>query len=273
VNEQNDDAEDRVPGDLDAQQHEHVAQVLAAAAAAPVIPDRVAARLDAVLAQLVSDPSADPSAGDSARSAVGPAKGTEPPGTVTPLDSRRRRRWPQLLVAAAAVSVLGLGAGNLLGDLSGGQAEQALSADEAGGGAEREGGPAATAPDNALVEEDGGPSRPQDLRGATAPGQPRSGGSATDTSGPKVRSGSLTLDLQRIEDFALAYPVDTRSRAWSRACVHPRTGPRDQWLPIRLDGTPAVLVLRAPEGGRRTGEVFTCGDPDTPAVSTTVDAR
>ena len=95
-----------------------------------------------------------------------------------------------------------------------------------------------------------------------------------DTRGaPRLRTSSLTVDLQRIEDFGLAVPVADTPRRWAEACVRPETVAGDEWLPVRLDGEAAVLVLGAPADGRRTAEVFTCDDGDRPAATTTLDAR
>lgn len=192
------------------------------AGTAPTPPD-VAARLDDALAGLVAErerPHAD-------GAVVG----------ATELGSRRARSWPRLLVAAAAVSVLGLGIGNL-DDLTGAGAGDAASTESAAGGAAEE-----------RVQADPYPSL------ATA---------------PRLSTSSATLDVQRIEDFALAVPVGDAPEAWARMCVQPAAGPGDEWLPVRLDGEPGVLVLRAPVGGRRTAEIFTCEDAESPALSTEV---
>lgn len=246
MNEPDDTSEGRVPGTFDGAAHAHVAHLLAAAAPT-TLPKTVADRLDRTLAELAAERAAtDPGAGTARRPralAARPGGGRGWP-----------RRWPQLLVAAAAVSVLGLGLGNLAGDLTGGQAEQATSADDAARGA------------------DAGLGAPQEGRqGASAAGSAEA--LRSDGSGPRLRTGSLALDLQRIEDFGVAVPVASSATRWARACVQPQTGPRDEWTPARLDGSPAVVVLRAAEGGRRTADVFTCDDARTPAASTTVRAR
>jgi hypothetical protein len=42
---------------------------------------------------------------------------------------------------------------------------------------------------------------------------------------------------------------------------------------VRFDGRPAVLVLRAPDGGRRAADVFACGSAEAPAASATLKVR
>lgn len=235
------------------------------------IPDEVAARLDDALADLVAE-----------RTGTGDEPGTAAPlgtehapdhaagpgtdsgthaatGTVTDLATRRRRRWPQLLVAAAAVSVVGLGVGNLVQN---GDGEAASSADQATAEMAEEqeaagGGAAAQAAPDA------------DVRSRRPDGSP----ALVNGERPRLRTSSLALDIQRIEDLGLANPVDRGSAEWQESCVRPATGGGDAWLPVRLDGDAAVLVLRAPTGGRRTGDVFACGAAGSPVASVTVEAR
>lgn len=237
----------------DTRDQEQVSRLLAAAAGPssdePRLPDDVAQRLDDVLAGLASERAARP--------------GDEVAG-VTELGPRRRKRWPQLLVAAAAVSVLGIGVGNVMG---GGQSEQADSGasssvqSEERPAAEDEAAPAPTS--GGSVERSG---EPTDADGQAA--------DSLDTRRvQRLRSSSLTIDVQRIEDFGLAVPVSENRRELAKACARPETGAGDEWLRVRLDGQEAVLVLRAPVEGRRTADVFTCDDAGSPAASTTVDAR
>lgn len=236
------------------------------AGTAPTPPD-VAARLDDALAGLVAErerPHAD-------GAVVG----------ATELGSRRARSWPRLLVAAAAVSVLGLGIGNL-DDLTGAGAGDAASTESAAGGAAED----RVVPEAGVLSEKEAPEsgpQPETLSSEAAPGR-REGDPATGTAeervqadpypslatAPRLSTSSATLDVQRIEDFALAVPVGDAPEAWARMCVQPAAGPGDEWLPVRLDGEPGVLVLRAPVGGRRTAEIFTCEDAESPALSAEV---
>lgn len=228
--------DDRRPGEpgepdevdeVDEAQQDWVRRVLAAAGTEPSehLPEEVASRLDAVLSRL--------EAGKSPEHAE-----------TTRLDSRRKR-WPGVLVAAAAVSVLGLGLGNLV---AGPDAEQSTTAGVAEDRTAPEGGDSdagdATSDSTGLRESDG-PAR--------------------------LRSSSLAADLQRIAELSLARPVEESGGTWEGACVQPAADPGDAWLSVRLDGAPAVLVLRSPAGGRRTADIFTCDDDTTPVVSTTID--
>ena len=275
------------------QEQDDVRRLLAAASSGPEVPempDHVAQRLDDVLAGLVSERAASDRAAsdraaleraaergaseraasaDGGRSDDTPATGPVPPDEVvgvTELASRRRRRWPRLLVAAAAVSVIGLGVGTVLeeGQFSS-QSERATSGAAQDGAAE--GGSGASADK---------PGSPLDSAEKTAPETQRErGDSVTLADGsrpPRLRTGSLTQDVQRVADSSVPVPVNGVQGGW-RSCEQPRTASGDEWIAVRLDGEPAVLVLRAPAGGRRTADVFTCDDARTPAASTTVDAR
>jgi hypothetical protein len=271
VNERHDEQQD------DAQ--DQVSRLLAAAAFpedAPM-PADVASRLDDVLAGLVSERAAG-EAGAEERAEPVPAG--EVTGATRLGSARGRRRWPQLLVAAAAVSVVGIGVTTLgTGTGSDSGSESAGGAATVQDRADQDGAVRGGAATSAPSEEKAAPELTRDAdvpqaqkRGRdTAATGGRSG--TLDTRPPRLRTGSLTVAVQRVEDFALAVPVAERSRRWAQACVHPDTASGDEWLPVRLDGAPAVLVLRAPSGGRRTADVFTCDDARSPAASTTVDAR
>ena len=260
-----------------AEQH-RVARLLAAAGGEETVPPDVATRLDDVLADLIAGrPTGHAAAGETVPDDTTPAETV--PGAAVPADEvpdelaarRRRRRWPQLLVAAATVSVLGLGAGALLdsmgagGSDSAGEATAGAAAEDpeaaADGGGAPEEGPAAAQRQQPPAEQT------EELAGDTAD----TDGRALATIGvPRIRSGSLAVDLQRAAD--LSRPADD-GRDLARACVQPDLAPGDEWLRARLDGAAAVLVLRAPEDGRRTAEVFTCDDGDTPAATRRIDAR
>ena len=245
-------------------EQEQVRRLLAAAAGPDPereqMPEDVAGRLDDVLAGLVSERADAPVTVTEEGGAEEPVPEDEVTG-VTELASRRRRRWPQLLLAAAAVSVIALGVG--IDDLTGGQGDSSTSAeapsvvskDDAGGGAE-------AAPErlDARSPEDAGADR--DLVTPLPE-------AASDL--PRLRTGSLRADVQRVADFSLKAALAEGLRR--SECVRPDTEAGDEWIPVRLDGESALLVLRAPAGGRRTAEVFTCDDVDKPAASTTIEAR
>jgi hypothetical protein len=257
---------DATPGD-EAEQAE-VSGLLAAVSGPPhaeAMPADVAARLDDVLAGLVSERT---SAATATTAATVPGDGVV---GVTDLASRRRRRWPALLVAAAAVSVLGLGVGNLLG-LDGSADMEAASTADAGG---------AAAPETLDSAEAGAPpgeetdlADDRDAAGEATADSPAEDRVSALAALPRLRSDSLAVDAQRLEDFALERFADGRGsvRALRKACVQPELAEGDEWLSVRLDGEPAVLVLRAPADGRRTVEVFDCDDAGTAVAETTVEA-
>lgn len=265
---------------------EAVRGLLAEAGGRPeALPTDVATRLDDVLAGLVAERGSGvaDSPAAAALGAAGPAgtdeavvAGSRPRGGgddvvgADELGARRRRRWPQLLVAAAAVSVIGLGVGNL-DDLTGGDSEEAMSSDAPTSGQAADSRDMEAAPEK-TAEDSAGVTSSNDADRGAAPQQLRANGHTAGVNPPRLRSASLAADVQSVGDSTLLADSEA-AEAWSDACVQPAASPDDEWLAVRLDGEPAVLVLRAPEGGRRTADVFTCDDADTPAASTTIDAR
>jgi hypothetical protein len=212
---------------------EAVRRLLASAGEpSPAMPPDVVARLDDVLAGLVAERDAS--------------------GDVVPLAPRRARRWPRYLVAAAAVSVLGVGIGSVVQPGGGDSGSSAGSAADSSEGDLEAASPEA-GPPGAQAEKDGRVT-------------------ALDVGSPVLlRSDSLRADAQAAVDRAVE--AEEGRLTWSGACVQPAAAAGDQWLAASLDGEPAVLVLRAPESGLRTADVFTCDDPTTPAATTTVQAR
>ena len=246
-------------------EQEQVRRLLAAAAGPDPgreqMPEDVAGRLDDVLAGLVSERADAPVTVTEEGGAEEPVPEDEVTG-VTELASRRRRRWPQLLLAAAAVSVIALGVG--IDDLTGGQGDSSTSADA----------PSVVSKDDAGAGAGAAPER-LEARSSEDAGADRElvtplPEAASDL--PRLRTGSLRADVQRVADFSL---TAARSEGLMRSggCVLPDTEAGDEWIPVRLDGESALLVLRAPAGGRRTADVFTCDDGDTPVASTTIEAR
>ncbi len=204
------------------------------------VPDDVAARLDDTLAGLVAERADGPSA-------------------VSGLAERRRRRWPQVLVAAAAVSVISLGAANLF---SGGEAELSTAGDAGGAAVE-------SAPEDSSRESPGDGQ-------AAAPEEAVPNSDTVTRSSPNLRTESLTTDIQRIEDFRLAPPAlqfrEPRVQS-GVSCATPEAARGDNLLRVQLDGEPSVLVLRKPVGDERLAEVFSCDDTDSPVATTTVRTR
>lgn len=221
---------------------EEVRRLLAAAAEpSPVMPEEVAARLDHVLAGLVSE-----------REVVA----TEVAGgDVVPLDPRRgprrARRWPRYLVAAAAVSVLGVGIGSVVQPGGPDTANESSSA----GGADQDTRSAEDGVPESLAGKDG---RVEALEvGAPVP----------------LRSAFLSEDVESAVEQAATGTGAEEGQPWRGACVRPATSTGDQWLPATLDGRDAVLVLRRPVSGRRTADVYTCDNAAAPAATTTVPTR
>jgi hypothetical protein len=223
---------------------DEVIPLLAAAGAErPPTPPEVSDRLDDELARLVAERAGSPARADHLGGPVLPTGvvGGEQPARL----GGRRRRWSQVLVAAAAVSVVGLGVTTVL-DGRTGDGDAATSTEAGGAGA----GEADSAPQT-------------DAQGE---GTFRMSGVA-----PLVRSTAVRTDVQRIEDLALARPAG--ATPLNDTCVTPPIGEGDEWTRVRYDGDPAVLVLRAPADGRRSADVFRCRGTLEQVASTTVDAR
>ena len=108
-------------------EQEVVRRALAATPPPGPMPPQVASRLEATITELAAVRAAELAAG------TGNAT-----GTLADLESRRRRRWPRVLVAAASVAVLAYGVGAVLQD-AGPTAETAASDAGADSGAEAEG--------------------------------------------------------------------------------------------------------------------------------------
>jgi hypothetical protein len=184
------------------------------------VPADVAARLDAVLADLTAD-----------------RRPHREPAPVLPLPtpaSRRRRALAGGLVAAAAVVALGVAVPQVLdrgssggGDSSASTADrgESLSGDDSGSGSESFG---ATAPSSG--PRSGASARPLELT---------SGAPLRPALRPLLRAGPLA-----------AYDADP-------GCV-PDVGAGDR-VTATWDGAPAVVVLRPAQAGRRLVEVYVCG--------------
>ena len=147
--------------------------------------------------------------------------------------ARRRRRARAMLVAAAAVIVVGLGVNQLRGSTSGSD-DQATS----GGG------------DSVAAEE-----APQS---STADGFEFDGDDAESfpSAAARVDSddfGRAALQLRdQAADRSSAYSL-TKARCTTRA---PGAG---TLVPIRYDGSPAILVYRPPRGETQVVDLYVCG--------------
>lgn len=236
------------------EQEEQVRRALASAPPAGAIPPEVAARLDATLAALVAERSAGESAGaDSAPESE--------PAPVVAMEERRRRRWPRLLVAAAAVSVLAYGVGTNLGGLqvSGGSAESTAARDETFAG----GGSGAGADTDSLGPEDA----PENSRdGVDVQGSRALAGKLLVAGTVRLHSDSLREDVQRLvagtADARTPVPLTDRAGSLDTlaSCEQPDTARGDRVAAARLDGRRATLVVRKATAGTRVAEVYSCGD-------------
>jgi hypothetical protein len=215
-------------------EEEQVRRLLAGARHTDPMPTDVADRLDRVLADLAAE---------------------APPDAAAPVDlaARRRRRTfaARILVAAAAVVVLGVGISRI--DLgSSGDADSGSAADSAGSAESDAGGQAEKAPDSSLRALASGPVR---LDSGRFPRQVRQllGGVPADL----FRQQGAKADVPNA-DTSVPAPV-CRNPAWGR-------GTR---IAAQYDGQPAALVVRPDADGRRTVDLFLCGE-DRPTRSVTV---
>lgn len=228
--------------DLTPEQQE-VRRLLADARHAEPVPASVVARLDRVLADLAGEP---------VRLAP-----------VTELATRRRRA-ASLLLAAAAVVAIGVGVGQVVGTGNPSADDLAVSTrDDAGAGAD---GPEAEAAD-----PDGKPNEDTD---AAAPNASTQSEERSVEDFAEIGRSTLTDDVSAlreerfsvgmIDGLAAAYDATgatCRSEAWGEG----------QFVPVRYDGIPAVLVFRRAMGDSQVADLFLCGDSE-PRRSVTLPA-
>ena len=214
---------------------QEVSRLLAEAAGPEPLPAEVADRLDTVLADLVREratDSADTSAGSRA---------------VVPL--ARRRRWPQVLLAAAAVVAVGYGA-TVVTQQATDDASQAESATDAGGAAQGD-----LAPELAEEGVDRAASIPVHLRSERLESDVLR---VLETRG--VLSGSAALDTR--SDAQELTKQELRA-----ACSPPPLDRRERWVPSRYDGRRSVLVTEPERDGFVDATVYTCDGARLAAVS------
>src|SRR4051794_18157103 len=227
------------------------------------MPDDVAARMDAVLADLAAETSSEP---DGPQQSVTPAP-LHP--VVVSLDVRRRRRAAGMLVAAAAIVVGGVVMAQHL--------------------------PTSTSQSNATAAEDRGSSAGDSLTvPSTAPVTPRA---TRHPEAAKLRFGRVVVSPQRFTTDALAarrllqkrVTADSSFSALSQtrlgcaapavgeegvpppAASPPHTQPRlgcaapavpGKRVGATYEGAPAVLVFHAPESGSQVVDLYVCGSPE-----------
>ena len=223
------------------------------------VPPDVAARLDRVLAELVQDRS--PSVGTPTGTPTGTPSGTPtgtPTGQADDLATRRRRKWPNALVAAAAVAVIAVagwavatrGLGSSGNDSS---ASSASSSSDSGGGA---------AQDRVRPESGVAPS-PSDGGRFVAP-----------VPAVRLRTATLDADVRRAA-AALTSPAKNAEGAGggsarATACATPAVPRGADVVDVRLDGQRATLVLDPPADGARVARIYSCDDASTPVATRTV---
>ena len=221
--------------DLAPEEEAEVSRLLADAAPQAELPEHVAVRLDNVLAGLV-------------------AEREEPVADVVPL---RGRRWPKVLVAAAAVSLFGYAGSTLL---------QSQSADDAG-----------TATGEAAHDSMDG-----DRRQPAAAPQPVAppGEELLSPPGALVRDEQLAMSALRsrslspsvVGGFSIA--DGTVPKALEREagrCAAPKRNPADRSFLLDLGGKrTAVVVLHPLTGSAAVADVYLCRQSVFPVASALV---
>jgi hypothetical protein len=203
------------------------------------MPPEVAARLDAVLADLVAP-----------RLAAGSPDGSR---STDELAARRRRRRARLLVAAAAVCVIA-GAGAAV--VTDGFGTNGGSPDSTTAGSSQDDStqPAPRGP-GASTRAEGGPAEPRSMAGKVR-------------TGPALSSATLREDVQRLVDRRPA--VGVRGGLAGSPCTAPTLRPGERLLAVRLDGRLSSLVLGSPRGGTVEARVYSCAEPGSPVATTEV---
>lgn len=221
---------------LPSAQDEEVRRLLGEARHVEPMPPEVVARMDRVLEELADEP------------------GRRAP--VVDL-AVRRRRVTSLLVAAAAVVMVGIGIGQI-GDLGAESGDDASSSADAGADADAGGSSEAEQP----------AARPEEA----APSDDRVDGlfDGSEVSEPSrlftVQPDELARDVDRLRnqsaneaqaDFAAKVrgyryrDTDCRAVDWGAGLL----------VPIQYGEDPAGLVLREPLGDTQVADVYLCGDP------------
>jgi hypothetical protein len=232
--------------DLTPEEDREVSRLLADAATPTALPPDVAARLDDQLAGLVAERVRDRQ----------PRADLPGPGDVATLPgpAQRRRRWPRVLVAAAAVAVVGY-AGSTLGW------EPSPDADQAVRGAEDAGAVAESQADTGggVLEAPGADRAPGS--GQAESQAPRSTREAPVPAGVPL---GVLADVLTGRDARL----DAHSgpgRTAGTDCATPELGPGDRSEVLGPAGRRVVLVHRAAAAGApAVVTVYACGQPHIP---------
>jgi hypothetical protein len=251
-----------VTDELTPEQEAAVRRLLSEARHDQPMPADVAARLDAVLDELVADEGVDdlevfePSVSRTGGSAVTDLAGAR----------RRRQKAGRLLLAAAAVVVGGVAVGQTIGNTSfdGGDADSAGTAlsdaprtgDDADGGAEsadrEDGGGDAAAEEPVVPESTSGQAFLADVE---VPLTLSSDSFAADVQRQLARTARERRQAATSNyDGLSAYGYDTNTFQ----CPEGPYGEGAR-LPAYYDAEEAVLVLRRPQAGMQRVDLLTCG--------------
>lgn len=243
------------------QDEDAVRRLLADARHSDPIPDDVAARLDRALADLAD---LDVEAG-------------RPAATVTPL-AQRRRNASRLLVAAAAVVLVGVGVGQVLDGTSGGADSESATAGDARTYAE-DGAAGTEAAEEEPAEAAGVPESERDDLRRQGIARLRSQSFTDDVTelnaeylaSSPAPSGETGSDGQGATlPEALDAPLLDGAGAAALTCGADAWG-RGRFVAVRYDGLPAVLVFRKASGDTQVADLFLCGST-TPERSVTLPA-
>ncbi len=252
------------PDDLTAEE-EQVRRLLADARHTAPLPDDVAARLDAVLADLRDEDPATPA----------PVVATQRP--IDLAAARRRRNVRTWLVAAAAVVAVGFGINQVTQlDVTSSDSDSASSADganaEAGGGdrpGQRDQASEKPSAPGAAAAQDGGVLAPVRL-------DPDRFG--TQVSRLRVRFGLVRTAESTVPSTANNFDapsdgvmsLDGGFSAYAATCPTIGWG-RGNAVAVRYDHQPGVLVFRPVRGDTQVVDLFLCGSDD-PERSITLPA-
>jgi hypothetical protein len=251
--------------DLTPEEEAELSGLLAELGGPVTTPPEVVARLDDVLAGLVADRAgaAATTAADTG-SDIGSVSG--PVSGPVSLDAeRRRRRWPTALLAAAAVVAGGYGVGAALtGTTMSGDAESAVSADDAAGGSSDAGSDAGQESQES-EESDGRALQSRPERDGADLAEAPANASALRQGAPRLRSDRLAEDVVRLlEDRGEELTGDAATaprRALlgaAAACLPTRLDADDTWFLVRYDGRRAALVTEPPARGTVDATVVGC---------------
>lgn len=232
-----------------------VTERLAEAAGPLTVPEDVAARLQDVLDGLVGERAGERAGGEPS----GPVGTEEPDGSglaadVVELPSRRR--WPKLMLAAAAVLVVGYGVASVTGQGSLSGSEDTAQVDSASAGSAD-----STAPREGDIQAEDGESNSG--RSQTEASSPSADAQALAEAGrfpPRLRSERLDPGVRRALKLLDADATDgLLLDDAAPTCREPELGPDERFVPVLYDGRAAVMVTRPADDGLVDVTVYSCG--------------